>query len=117
MHYFSVCLSGEKIDAETLNLTLKKLALTACHLKGEPIVRRPAHIYPECLLGFEAKGFELLELLQYLLKLEDELRKQGVQSVEVHALMEKGSQINGELSIKEIAILSKLNANFTWSVL
>ncbi|WP_424970497.1 hypothetical protein [Dinoroseobacter sp. S76] len=117
MDTFSVCLSGEKIEVEALDLTLKRLALTAFHLKGEPIVRRPGHTYAECLIAFDAPGFRLLELLQYLLSVNYELRKLGVQDLEVHTLMERSDQINGELSAKEIAILSELGADFTWSVI
>jgi len=117
MDEYSVCLSGETINTAALNLMLERLALTASHQKGDQIVRRPGHVYHECWFMFEATGFELLELLQYLLNLKHELIKLGVQGFEVHALMKRSGQINGELSVKEIAILSKLDANFTWSVL
>ena len=117
MDTITVRFSGEEIDAAALDLTLKRLVLNICHLKGEPIVRRPGHVYPECFLVFEANGFGLLELLRYLLKLENELRKLGVQDFEFHALMERNGQINGELTAMEITLLSKLDANFTWSVL
>jgi hypothetical protein len=55
--------------------------------------------------------------LQSLYQDIDALTHAGMHATEIWALMQRGSQINGELSKEELKLLAKIGATYCWSVI
>jgi len=69
---------------------------------------------PDSFVSFDNPYQTLLMFLQSLYQNIEALAHAGMGDIEIWALMQRGSQINGELSKEELKILAKIGATYCW---
>lgn len=124
MDEHTVWLTGEKLEVDRLVSQLSGFEVKSVWRKGDRYSidagrERPKHSagpYQESGLILACQTAQLDKILLTLLAYHVSVGASGIQGIQIHALMERNWQLNGELSSAEIALMAKLGACFTWSM-
>jgi hypothetical protein len=124
MNYFWIEFYGKNLQVDELISDLTELIVRTVVRRGETSFvsdgKRKARVKPgpftESSVTFDAPSPDLVNLLRYVAERKGTVNTRGVDEIIVSALMERGEQINGELSRQEIKLLSEINSVYCWSV-
>lgn len=117
---FGHCLNVEKLckDLPELKIeSIRRVGETSYWSNGATRSSARNKAFDESSVGFETSSQNLADLLEFLIDKKISHPVYGIDEIEIHALMERSGQINGELRRVEIEGLWELNAIFTWSVI
>lgn len=124
MDQYSAHFYGDRLDVDALVEALPQFAVERVCRKGELQFERGGEIRDKVRkVPFDVSSVDLalpdaplLEVLNLIEAKLPEIRRAGVDDVEVWAVMHRQDQINGELSPREISKLQAIGASFCWSV-
>lgn len=105
------------MDSFWVNLTGKNLDSDRVVKIFEAFKVRPRRTMKDASVEVSAIGSDLLSFLNEVENRLNGATSLKIDDVQVWALLERDGQINGELSVDEIACLQRLNACFCWSVI
>jgi hypothetical protein len=122
---YVVQISGDDLRVDSLIATLNKLSVARYHRIGEDFfleggVRKPRKrggVYQDSSVEFASNCRTFLDLLAYLENKRTDIQALQIDDIIIWATMNRGEQINGELSSEEIRKLAAIGASFCWSVL